>query len=137
MAMRIRVFFFGDDGAITRVPLARFERLSNDEEVFAEHAGERVRCAMVFLEMHNRKPVGLYDIEFTIIPFDPEGRIDSAESQRAMRFAAETFVLPEVPVRENVIDIKPFLARKRHQEEFSWSPTEAELRSLIKSVWKK
>ena len=50
MSIGVRVMFVGGD-RIIRVPLRRFDRLfdRNFNEAMPEYAGQRVRCAMVYV----------------------------------------------------------------------------------------
>ena len=91
MDITVRIFFVNDDDSIQRFPLARFERLMerDPKERLPKYAGKRVRYVKVALELKQRKPVGILQILYLILPFDSEGRVDAAEQERERRLGVE------------------------------------------------
>jgi hypothetical protein len=77
MAKGFRIFFVHEDGALRRIPMTRFERLylRNDKnERFPEYARQRVRYALVVLELKNKKPVAVERIDCSVITFRLPGK---------------------------------------------------------------
>jgi len=88
MSIGIRVMFVDGD-RIIRVPLRRFDRLFDRDlnEAMPEYAGQRVRCAMVYVELADRKPVEVVRIDYMVLPLDPEGRVDADLQSRKLMLA--------------------------------------------------
>jgi len=57
MELSIRVFIVAYDDKIKRLPLARYERFLNrdPDERLLEYAGQRVRYALIVVDLVNRK----------------------------------------------------------------------------------
>src|SRR5215470_17396576 len=85
MGLGIRVFFVGNDNTLKQISLRRLDKLmrnDDDANLLFEYAGQRVRYALVVLELENRKPTAIRRIDCSILKFDPEGRIDQEELYR-------------------------------------------------------
>jgi hypothetical protein len=90
MATGVRVFFFDEDGTITRIPTTRFCRALDGEPALPEYVGERIRYAIVSVELEDRKPVEVRSIGYQILLIDDEGRVDQAWLEYTKRAASET-----------------------------------------------
>lgn len=66
MGLSIRIFIVEDDDTIKRLPLARYERLftRDSDERLSEYAGQRVRYALIVVDLVNRRPVEIVKDEF-------------------------------------------------------------------------
>jgi len=84
MGLGYRIFLIDDNDSLYRLSNANFERLNRGEagECLPQYAGKRVRYAMVVLEVAGRKPLSIVRIEYYLMPFDAEGRIDRTEQER-------------------------------------------------------
>ena len=127
MGIGFRIFLIDDNDSLQRLPMARYERLIGREagERLPQHAGTRVRCAMVSLEVEGRTPQSIIRIDCTIIPFDEKGRIDRSEQEKEMRLVAE-FMSPLSSIFEEkrtgkIVDARSQFAKKRYEQEFSWA----------------
>jgi len=129
MGIGFRVFLINDNNSLQRLPVARYERLLDGEpgERLLQYAGERVRCAMVSLEVRGRKPQFIIRIDYNFLSFDAEGRIDRSEQEKEMRLAAE-FMSPIIPAifeeecSGKIVDARSQFAKKRYKQEFRWLP---------------
>ena len=76
MGLSIRVFIVEDDDTINRLPLARYERLLNrdPDERLSRYAGQRIRYALIVVNLVNRKPIEVVKDEYAYLDFDKEGR---------------------------------------------------------------
>ena len=70
MGLGWRIFAFEDDGTMRRIP----QRVFNDDEALPEYADKVVRIAWVWLELDNRVPVRIRNVEACKWRFDEEGR---------------------------------------------------------------
>jgi hypothetical protein len=130
MGIGFRVFLINEDDSLQRLPVKRYERLLDGEpgERLLQYAGKRVRCAMVSLEVRERKPQSIIRIDYLFLSFDAEGRIDRSEQEKEMRLAAE-FISPIIPAifeeqcSGKIIDARSHFAEKRYKQEFRWLPS--------------
>jgi len=132
MTIGVRVMFVDGD-RIIRVPLRRFDRLFDRDlnEAMPEYAGQRVRCAMVYVELADRKPVEVVRIDYMVLPLDPEGRVDADLQSRKLMLAGEMFGFGMTGTAERVVDFGPYLAERHYRAEYKWKPTENEERALV------
>ena len=139
MSIGFHVFYFGSDNSITRVPFNRFDRLfeNDSKESFPKYAGKRVKCAMVCVELKNRKPKDIIRIDYMLLYFGPDGKINQKEFQSELRLAMETISFRDFSLPKNVVDLLPKIAKEQYRERFTWTPTEKQVNDLIKMVFKK
>ncbi len=78
MGFGFRVFLIDEEDKIIRIPTSRFDRLRNRDlkEALIQHKDSRIRYAMVILQLENRKPISIVQIDYSYLLFDSEGRID-------------------------------------------------------------
>ena len=137
MGTSVRVFFFGSDHMARKVPLSRFERLYDrrSDESFKAYAGQRVKCAMVFVQLENRKPVEISHVDYFIVPFRDDGRVDHEERERGISLVMRSIDSPAGQESEKVINAMPRIFKKSYDEEFKWEPTSVELAMIVKKVF--
>ncbi len=140
MGVGLRIFLVNDDDTIKRLPLVRYERLvrRDPQEIMPQYAGKRVRYAEVAVELEQRKPVEILRLQYFILPFDSEGRIDAAEREKEMRLAVD--VLPPYTKDEDlgdVIDARHFFAKKRYDNEYRWRPTPEIEAEILRAIFGK
>ena len=132
MSIGVRIMFLDGD-RIIRVSQRRFERLVDRDlnEAMPEYAGQRIRCAMVYVQLADRKPLEVVRIDYMVLPLDPEGRVDADLQSRKMMLAGEMFGFGMTGTAERVVDFGPYLAEKQYHAEYKWKPTENEKRALV------
>ena len=132
MSIGVRIMFLDGD-RIIRVSQRRFERLVDRDlnEAMPEYAGQRIRCAMVYVQLADRKPLEVVRIDYMVLPLDPEGRLDADLQSRKMMLAGEMFGFGMTGTAERVVDFGPYLAEKQYRAEYKWKPTENEERALV------
>ena len=132
MSIGVRILFLDGD-RIIRVSQRRFKRLVDRDlnEAMPEYAGQRLRCAMVYVQLADRKPVEVVRIDYMVLPLDPEGRVDADLQSRKMMLAGEMFGFGMTGTAERVVDFGPCLAEKQYRAEYKWKPTENEERALV------
>ncbi|MCG2774113.1 MAG: hypothetical protein L6406_00390 [Desulfobacterales bacterium] len=140
MGIGIRVLLVDDDDSIKRFPLTRYERLlrRNPNERLPQYAGKRVRFAEVAVELEERKPVQIIRAVYGILPFDSEGRIDTAEYEKEMRLSAEMMppILADRP-SPKIVYAKHIFAKKRFDDQFRWEPTPQIEKSIVEAIFAK
>ena len=140
MGIGIRVLLVDDDDSIKRLPLTRYERLvrRDPNEQLLQYAGKRVRFAEVAVELEERKPVQIIRVVYGILPFDSEGRIDTAEYEKEMRLSAE--MMPPIladRLSPKIVDAKHKFAKKRFNDQFRWEPTYQIEKAIVEAIFVK
>ena len=140
MGTGMRVFFVNEDDTLKRMSLARYQRLLGaDPEVrLPEYAGKRVRYALAILEFVNRKPVEIVSIQYSILSFDPSGRIDAGELEKEMKLGfkmlqplMEDFDFP------NVINAEDRFAMKSFHDRYTWTPNSEIEKTIVNTIFDK
>ncbi|MBW2107327.1 MAG: hypothetical protein JRI36_01500 [Deltaproteobacteria bacterium] len=133
MGTSLKIFLINHDDTIQAFPRARYERLLRGDpgERVPEFAGQRIRCAVVVVEMGHHRPIAISRIVYSFLRFDASGRIDIEERERETRMALEV-APPAGPQKRSgpVIDARHLFAKRRYEHEFRWHPT-AEIKAAI------
>jgi len=137
MGIGVRAFIVDGD-AITRVPWGIFERLlcGDPREVMPERAGQRVRCALLYVELVNRCPVAIRHADYLVVTFGADGRVDQGSRRRGSALALQSASRWFGAVSESVVEIGPYRASREYDREFRWVPTEQEIEVLVSTVLK-
>jgi len=132
MSLGTRVMFVDGD-RITRVSLRRFDRLfqGDPNEAMPEYAGQRVRCALVYVDLMMRKPVDVARVDYMILVFGADGRLDAAERHRQGALVGEMVGRSVFRVAEPVVEFGPYLAGRQYRAEFKWEPTAQQAEAVI------
>jgi len=131
MGVGFRVYGFGDDGQVRRIPVATFTRLYEGarESPIAEYAGRRIKIAMACLETHHRKPLRMVRLDCFVLGFDEIGYVDQREKEEALDLGLKA-VEPMTKPKDILEELRPSLARLKRDDKFRWTPTDAQ-RELI------
>src|SRR4029453_710537 len=131
MSVSVRVFFV-DGVRITRIPTRQFERLwrGDHDATMPDHAGRQARCAMAYVEVLDRQPVGILQIDYMVLAFGSDGRLDPSARRRQEMLALESVSRNLPRVSESVVEIGPHLAGRQYREEFKWTPTDELARTI-------
>lgn len=133
MGFGFRVFLIDEEDKIIRISTSRFDRIRNRDpkEALIQYKDSRIRYAMVILQLENRKPISIVQIDYGYLLFDSEGRIDPDFLDEEGITAVS--MIPFIPFNEDqssVVHAGHKFAAKRFKNEFTWSPT-AELEQAI------
>jgi hypothetical protein len=136
MGIGVRSFLVEEDGSVSRIPWCRMSRLfqGHPTEEFVRRSGRPVRCAIVFLEFENRRPTRILRTEFNVLYLDACGRLDADAQSQQLRLIGQSLDGDPRPLcsRDNVVDIRPHLARKKLREKFEWTPSEEVLETIFR-----
>ena len=140
MGICIQVFLVNDNDSLERLPMARLDRLLHFDrkESLPQHAGKRVRCAMVFLQVAGRQVLSIRNADYFLLPFDDKGRIDKKEWEKGMRLGMD--LLPPSFKEENpkqIINARHRFAKRRYEHEFKWKPSRKAEEAIVASVFGK
>ena len=111
MGLGTRIFLVNDEGFLKRFPLAKFERLRKGEECLPQYAGQRIPYVFILLEVQNRKPIGIYKIQYSYLPFDSKGQIDATEREAATMLAVRYPHCPQSKVKGASLGLSTNLPR--------------------------
>ena len=138
MGTGLRVFLVNDDDSLKRFPLARFERLFQDhpEESLPEYAGKRLRYALVIVDLIDREPAEILGIQYPILTFDSEGKIEAAELEKEMRLGVDMVPIGTIaPLSRKVVDAEHHFLQKRYENRYLWRPTPEIEETIVKAVF--
>jgi hypothetical protein len=82
------------------------------------------------------KPVEILRIDYLVMTFDSDGRIDRAERDKRSRLAMD--VLPPYYVAQqngNVVDARHVFAKPRYDNRYRWTPSPEMERAIIEAVF--
>jgi hypothetical protein len=139
MGIGCRIFLFDEYDSLQRISMARLDRLLHFDRVegLRRYAKKRVRCAMVFLEIAGRQVLDIRNIDYFILPFDANGRINKKEWENGMRLALE--LLPSLLHEEHpeqVMNARHLFAKRRYEHEFKWKPSRKVEEAIVSALFK-
>jgi len=105
-------------------------------ESLPEYAEKRVRYAEVVVELEQRKPVEILKMNYLVMTFDSDGRIDRAERDKRARLAMDG--LPPYDVAQengNLVDARHVFAKRHYDNRYRWMPSPKMERAIIKAVF--
>ena len=138
MGTGLRIFLVNDDDSLKRFPLARLERLfqGHPEERLLQYAGKKVRYALGIVDCVNRKPVEILRIQYAILTFDPEGKIDTADLEKEMRLGVDMVPIGTIaPLSRKVVDAEHQFLQKRYKNRYLWKPTPEIEEAIVKALF--
>ena len=140
MGLSIRIFVIEEDDTIKRLPLARYERLvkRDPNESLPKYAGQRVRYALIVVDLINRKPIEVVRDEYAYIEFDEEGRFKEPEHEKRESSALDMLDFFSIEQRDRrVIDARHKFARKRYFDKNRWKPTDEIVAAIAEAIFGK
>jgi hypothetical protein len=108
------MFVVSSDGTFHRWSYKRFERVFDGRERVPEFAGKRMQYAMVFVDLDQRRPVGVRYTEWRVLRVDDSGRHNPTA---ALRAAMDAFSPPPLP--ESIVDARNRFSRRAS----GWTPS--------------
>jgi len=140
MGLSIRVFIVEDDDSINRLPLAQYERLlkRGPDERLLKYAGNRVRYALLVVDLVNRRPIEIVRDQFGFLDFDDEGqlKIGEHEKKESLTFDMLEPILSD-QTNSRVINARHKFAKKSYLDKFSWEPTDEIIAAIAKAIFGK
>jgi transposase len=140
MGLSIRFFIVEDDDTVKRLPLARYERLLNrdQDERLSRYAGQRVRYALIVVNLVNRKPIEVVKDEYAYLNFDEKGRLIEPElkNEEISAFDMLDFSFLEQQDKR-VIDARHKFAKKRYFDKYRWEPTDEIVAAIAEAIFGK
>ena len=140
MGLSIRVFIVEDDDTIKRLPLARYGRLLNrdPDERLSRYAGQRVRYALIVVNLVNRRPIEVVKDEYAYLNFDEKGRLKEPELKNEESSAFDMLDFSFLEQKDKrVIDARHKFARKRYFDKYRWDPTDEIVTAIAEAIFGK
>ena len=140
MGMGVRAFVFEDHGTIRKVSSKVISDMlmGKSHVAFPEYAGKRIRFAVIFVDMVDRKPKRITRTEFLQVGFDSKGRADGQESTEKMRLAGTVLSgsFSDSSDSNDILEsLQPDLAGLKYKDKYRWNPSPSEIRSLKELVF--
>ena len=140
MGVSIRVFIIEEDDTVHKLSHAAYERLIRQDpnERLLKYAGQRVRYALIAVQMKNRKPVDILHIEESFFTFDSNGRLVFSDRDERIKLVFESLT----PIEENqpekkVVDARHYFTRKKYKDKFTWKPTDQIAETIVGMIFGK
>ena len=140
MGLSIRIFIVEDDDTIKRLSLTCYERLHkrDSDERLLKYAGQRVRYALIVVDLVNRRPIEIVKDEFGFLEFDDEGRLKISGPGKE-----ESLVFDMLPpllsdrTNDRIIDARHKFAKKSYFDKFSWTPRDEIIAAIAEAIFGK
>ena len=90
---------------------------------------------MAFLEVVGRRVQAIRNIDYFLLSFDDNGRINKKEWEKGMRLGLE--LLPSILDAEypkQVINAQHRFARRRYEHEFKWKPSRKVEQAIVAAI---
>lgn len=138
MGVTARYFIIEEDGAVRSIAAAKFHRLTigGSDECLPEYAGKRVRYAAIYLDLVDRKPVGVRTMDFGYLLLDKRGKFDQSEWNTAVLTAVNSWLVMEPEPATNVANARGAFAKRRIDHEHHWKPDEHLLQTILRLAFR-
>ena len=108
------------------------------DERLLKYAGQRVRYALIVVDLVNRRPIEILKDEFGFLFFDDKGRLKASEHGKAESLAFDMLTpLFSDQTNGRVIDARHKFAKKRYFDKFSWTPTDEIIVAIAEAIFGK
>ena len=127
--LTVYIFRFSDDGRVTRIPYAKWNRISSGDETVEEYSNLSIHIAYAYILLENRKPDYCPRIEGQIYYFDRSGRIiDDGRNYFDL--------LQDVDEASGgVINLQHRKRKKEVQEKCYWELNSQQVQAVIDCIW--
>jgi hypothetical protein len=143
MGISLRLFIVNDDDSLQRIAVAKYERLLDRDPKgrLPQYAGKRMRYALVFVDLKNRRPVEIFRIQYSYLYFDSEGLIEADQIETETKLAYEAYeAIPSLLPNEHskpVIDARQKFAKRKFDHLYQWAPTPDIEAAIINEIFEK
>jgi hypothetical protein len=141
MGLGIRIFIVEEDNTIKRLSLARYERLlkRDPNESLPKYASQRVRYALIVVDLINRKPIEVVKDEYAYLDFDKEGRFKEPVYEEVESSPLDMLDILSFERKKDrrVIDARHKFAMKRYFDKNRWEPTDEIIAAIGEAIFGK
>jgi hypothetical protein len=136
--MGYRLFIFEADGTLRHIPQRIANGLPVGDPPLPEYAGSKLRYALVFLAIDNRRPSAITRIDAGYFSFDEGGNPQRELARGGMdAWTTGDDVKEEKAQTGQVVSVAARIARKKWEQEHRWTPTRAEVNAMCDAIWPK
>jgi hypothetical protein len=138
MGWGFRHFLFEADGTMRQLSQRVADGVVSGSDYLPQYAGFTLRHASVILEVEDKKPVRISDIQASKWRFDYTGSMRDFMFEAI--FAAQAAALrPTWPGRKSATPPSPkaLAARAEFEEKYRWTPSPLEINQMIHAIWPK
>ncbi|MGH9895470.1 MAG: hypothetical protein ACREA0_26495, partial [bacterium] len=135
----VRLFVFGDDGSLRRLPKELAGELVAGRTRLQEYAGRTLRIADVILKIEGGRPVQVVRVTGSFWHFDERGSIQGSLAGSAIENLETHQALQKETAASDgpAVEISARLARERWKAKNRWEPTPADITKIVNSIWPK
>jgi hypothetical protein len=131
------VFLCPSPNEVVPVPHDVYVALMRKQQSLTQHAGQQVRLAILYVAMHDGRPVEAVNAHYSLLDFDeagyasPHGGSFSPEQNQAFWQAVEQS-------RYDDVDYDPQVQKLRREmhDEFSWVPSQKEQSLMLDIIFR-
>ena len=125
----VYIFHFSDEDRVTRIPYAKWKRISSGKEPVKEFVNASIRIAYAYLLLENKKPNYCHRIEGGIYYFDKFGRIILNE-------LAYFDLLQDLEEDSGgVINLQHRKKKKEAFDKYCWELNSQQVQTIIDCIW--
>lgn len=125
----VYIFHFSDDGHVTRIPYAKWKRISSGKESVKEFSNAAIRIAHAYILLENKKPAYCPRIEGGVYYFDRSGRI----------ILNEPYYFDLLQDLDEacggVIDLQHRKKKKQALDKYCWKLNAQQIQAVIDCIW--
>ena len=138
MGISVRIFIIEEDDTVHKLSHAAFERLirQDPEECLPQYAGQKVRYALIAVEMKNRMPVDILHTEESFFNFDSNGRLDFSDRNEIIEMVYDSLrPIGKKQPKDKIVDARHHFARKNYRKRFTWKPTPQIAETIVRMIF--
>jgi hypothetical protein len=96
VGLSCRIVLLDVNDGLYRLPFAKYDQMLRNPSDYClpRFAGTRTRMAEGFVELQHRRPTSVIRINFSMIPFDRDGRVERGAFDRVQRATTEEALAP-------------------------------------------
>ena len=125
MGLSIKHFIYDEDtNNLLTIPYSKFGKLfKRDPSVsLKEYAGKTIKYVTVIIQLENRKPIFIVDMQFHMMKIDKNGKFDSGFLEDLQIQSMKSIYVPDFNLPENVLDMSADFASKQFKSKYTWAP---------------
>ena len=140
MGVSLRPFIIDDDDTVHKISYAVYKRLmaQDSSEQLKRYAGQRVRYALIAVEVKDRKPVDILHTEEGFFVFDSDGRLDLSSRKEEIKLIFDSLAPNTLNNSSSrVVDASNHFAKKKYEDKYNWKPTPQIAKTIIGMIFGK
>ncbi len=136
MSLTSYVFHFSEDDSVKRLPMARWNRISDNQERFIGFENQIIRIAYAYIELHQRKPLYCQRIEGSKYRINQKGLLDQHYTFKNLVSPLDTLMTTADKETSNVISAEVYFRLRRYRNCCTWTPSPEDINKMIALIWR-